>query len=87
MRASNAEIEARWVDAWNDLYQIVGETKEENWNAPCLLPNGRIVNVDECQGWLQDSAYERYLLRVEPGWILGRRGAVVSRTREGEDET
>lgn len=81
---TNHELEMRWVNAWNDLYQVVGETPEMLWNAKRLLPDGTVVGVEECQGWLQSSACKGWLLRVEPGCVLGRRGAITSRWRDDE---
>ena len=71
---SNIILEERWINAWNDLDLIVGE----RWNVQCLLPDGR-VSVEECQGWLQESAYGDWQIRVEPGWVLGKQGVVASR--------
>jgi hypothetical protein len=73
--ATNIEKEMRWVDAWSDLLEMVGT----RWNVECLLPDGRIVNVEDCQSWLQDSAYEGYQLQVAAGWVKGQWGIVVSR--------
>jgi hypothetical protein len=73
---SNADLEMRWVDAWNDLYEIVG--REE---MPCLLPDGTEVSVEACKGWLQDSVYEGYLVSVARGWVRGRPAVVVTRWR------
>jgi hypothetical protein len=38
-----------------------------------------VVDLEGCQGWLQASAYEGYCLKVEAGWVNGKRGVVVSR--------
>jgi hypothetical protein len=46
--ATNEEIEERWAEAWNDLFDIVGE----RWQFDCLLPDGLIVDVETCMGWL-----------------------------------
>jgi hypothetical protein len=75
---TNTEIEERWIDAWNDLYDIVGVERQVN----CLLPDGSVVDLETCQGWLQDSAYQGYCLKVEAGWVLGRQGVWVSRFKE-----
>jgi hypothetical protein len=64
--STNTELEERWIDAWNDLYDIVGK----RWNVNCLLPDGSVVDVETCKGWLQDSAYQDYYLKVEEGWIM-----------------
>jgi hypothetical protein len=75
-------IEMRWVDAWSDLYEIVGQ----RWDVRCCLPDGRVVDVEGCKGWLQESVYEGYDVRVEPGWVLGKPGVIASRwEREGEE--
>jgi hypothetical protein len=78
---TNTEIEMRWTDAWNDLFDVVGEA--ERWTVNCLLPDGAIVDFEHCQGWLQESAYQGYCLKVETGWVNGKRGVVVSRFNEG----
>ena len=79
---SNTELEERWIDALNDLYDIIGE----RWQVSCLLPDGSVVNVETCQGWLQESAYEGYCLKVEAGWVLGKQGILVARYRESSRE-
>ncbi|HTE20260.1 MAG TPA: hypothetical protein VK689_17990 [Armatimonadota bacterium] len=76
--ASNSELEVRWVDAWVDLDQIVGE----RWNIQCLLPDGRVVSMEECQGWLQDSAYDDWQVKVEAGWVWGKQGVIATRWRD-----
>ena len=77
---SNADIEMRWVDAWNDLSDILGD----RLNAPCQLPDWSIVTAAECRGWLQDSVYAGYHVRVKAGWVGHRRGAIVDRWRESD---
>jgi hypothetical protein len=78
--ASKADIEMRWVDAWNELYEIVGSRHD----LPCQLPDWSVVDVEECKGWLQQSVYEGYLVRVEAGWVGHRKGIIVSRWWPGE---
>ena len=75
---ANTELEERWIEAWNNLFDIVGE----RWKVSCLLPDGSVVDFETCQGWLQDSAYEGYCLKVEEGWVEGERGIVASRFRD-----
>ncbi len=77
---TNTEIEERWVEAWNDLFDIVGE----RWQVNCLLPDGSNVDIETCKSWLQESAYQGYCLRVKEGWVKGKQGIVVSRFKEGE---
>jgi hypothetical protein len=72
---SKTEIEMRWINAWSDLYEIIGIRGALN----CQLPDGSIVSVEDCKGWLQESAYNGYLLRVEFGQILGKPGVIASR--------
>jgi hypothetical protein len=80
--ATNTEIEECWIDAWNELYDIIGEKQQVN----CLLPDGSVVDLEACQGWLQESAYQGYRLKVETGWVLGRYGVWVSRFKESSRE-
>ncbi len=74
----NSETEQRWVEAWSDLYGLTGNTS----SADCLLPDGQTVGLEECRGWLQDSVYGGWFVRVEPGWVKGKPGIVVSRWTE-----
>ncbi|MDB5345336.1 MAG: hypothetical protein JWP89_3713 [Schlesneria sp.] len=74
--ASNSEIEMRWVDAWNKLYDIIGQRRD----VPCQLPDWTIVDVEECKGWLQSSVYDGYHVEVEDGWVGHRKGVIASRT-------
>ncbi|MEU8895287.1 hypothetical protein [Nocardia sp. NPDC048505] len=70
---SSAEIEMRWVDAWNQLSDIGAGT--------CLLPDGSWVDVDAGQGFLQDSAYAGWRLAVTAADFAGRPVAVIHRWR------
>lgn len=72
---SNAEREQRWIDAWNELYEVFGGRA----SGECLLPDGTLVSFEEAQGFLQRAAYEGDRVRVEAGWALGRRVAVLTR--------
>ncbi len=79
--ATTAEIEMRWVAAWNDLCDLV----RDRHGVKCQLPDFTVVDVEECKGWLQTSAYEGYRVRVEAGRVLGKPGVIASRWKE-EDE-
>jgi len=74
----NAEIEMHWVDAWNDLLDLVGNATD----VMCHLPNGRTVDVEECKAWLQDSVYQGFLVRVEAGRVEGRWGLLTFRWKD-----
>jgi hypothetical protein len=76
--ANNTEREMRWIDAWSDLYELVGE----RWDVKCLLPDGRIVDTEEGKRWLQDSAYQDWHVKVEAGWVQGKQGIIASRWRD-----
>lgn len=65
----------RWVEAWNDLYELI----EQRTNVKCLLPDGRVVNTEECLGWLQDSAYQGWHIKVEASWVVGELRIVATR--------
>jgi hypothetical protein len=73
--STNLEKEERWIEAWSNLIELVGTS----WKIECLLPNGQIVDVENCKGWLQDSAFEGYQLEVSAGWVKGKRGILVRR--------
>ena len=75
------EIEMRWIEAWNDLYELLKKHHGDvQYGVQCLLPDGRVVDVEECLGWLQESAYDRYYLKVNVCWVWGKPGIVVSRS-------
>jgi len=74
MPPSNAEIEQRWIDAWEDVYELVGG----RWGVMCLLPDGTIVDVDACLGWIQDAVYDRRLVTVKQVWIRGKPGVGIT---------
>ena len=74
----NSETEMRWVDAWNELYDIV----RDRYDVPCELPDWSVVDVEACRGWLQESTYAGYHVRVEASWVGHRRGAVAHRWLE-----
>ena len=76
--SSSAETEQLWTDAWSDLYELTGGVYGVNH----LLPDGRVVDLEKCKGWLQDSVYAGWSVRVECGWVLGKPGVVASRWRE-----
>lgn len=76
-QVANHEIEQRWVEAWNDIYDVV-ETLDDQDDVNCLLPDGAIVNIDTCQEWLQNAAYQGYCLNVEAGLVGGKIGVIVS---------
>jgi hypothetical protein len=78
--STNIQLEERWIEAWNALFDIV----RERWQVNCLLPDGSVVDIETCKGWLQESAYQGYCLKVEEGWINGKRGVVTLRYRGGE---
>jgi hypothetical protein len=73
--ASNRDIEMRWIEAWSDLYELLKQRSD----VKCLLPDGRVVDIEECKGWLQDSAYQGWYVKVEAGWVLDKQGIVASR--------
>ena len=68
------DIEMRWVSAWNDVYEIAGE----QWDTKCRLPEGEVVDAETCRHWLQERVYQGCLVQVEPGWVLGKPGVIVS---------
>jgi hypothetical protein len=72
----SVKLEARWIDAWNDLLDLVGEARQMR----CLLPDGTDVDVETCKGWLQDAVYAGDRVGVQRGWVKGKPG--VHATRE-----
>lgn len=75
--AIERDIEMQWVNAWNDLYEIVAD----RWDVQCLLPDGNIVDAEACRHWRQEMVYDGYFVKVEPGWFFGKQGIIASRWR------
>lgn len=75
---SNEEVEQRWIEAWNDLYELVGD----RYDVKCLLPDSGVVDIEECKGWLQNSAYQGWWIKVEPGRVMGKWGIIASRWQD-----
>jgi hypothetical protein len=71
--ASNTELEERWINAWNDLFELTRGRRE----VPCQLPDDSVVTIETCQAWLQEKAYEGHLIEVADGWVQGKRGVVA----------
>lgn len=71
------EIESRWIEAWNCLLGLV----DGRGHVDCALPDGRVVDVDACKAWLQESVYQGWDVHVEPGWIAGTRGVLARRSK------
>ena len=74
---SKADIEMRWIAAWNELLEIVGSRR----SVPCQLPDSSVVGIEECKGWLQASMYEGFEVEVKAGWVGHREGVLASRLR------
>ena len=74
MALAKAEIEERWIEAWESVYRLVGERRD----VKCLLPEGAIVDVETCLGWIQRAVYARSAISVATVWISGERGVGVT---------
>jgi hypothetical protein len=72
---SNSEVEMRWINAWSDLYELVGERS----SVACLLADGQVVDIETCKGWLQKSVYQGWEVKVEAGSVSGTVGVIASR--------
>jgi hypothetical protein len=79
--ANNAEIEMRWVSAWDELFALI----QDRTDIKCQLPDFSVVNVEQCRAWLQEMVYAGYFVRVEKGWIQGRPGIIASCYRSDEN--
>ncbi len=64
----------RWIDAWSELVELAATLRDPT----CLLPDGRVVDVEAGKAWLQDAVYEG--ARVDVRLALGR-GQRIALTR------
>jgi len=80
MQLSNQQIEMLWIDAWNMLHELSGN----RWNTRCQLPDYSIVDMETCQGWIQDAVYDGRRIDLTDGWIQGSKGVIVSFADAGE---
>ncbi|MCE9572931.1 MAG: hypothetical protein K8W52_07220 [Deltaproteobacteria bacterium] len=73
----SADIEMRWIDAWSELIELAATMRDPT----CLLPDGRVVDVEAGKAWLQDAVYDG--ARVGVQLALGRvpRIALTRRAR------
>jgi hypothetical protein len=81
MKISKSDQEKWWIDAWNDLYDIVGART----NVRCKLPGGTVVDVEGCKGWLQEQAYDGWKVGVRAGGEDEGVHVVASRWRPGDE--
>ncbi len=72
----------RWIDAWNHLYEITGDSPIFR----CMLDDYTEVDVETMKGWLQNSVYEGWLVKVEARMIHGKTVAFGSRWREKDGD-
>lgn len=72
---ANADLEMKWVDAWNDLCDLVNNRHD----IKCLLADHTVVDIETCKAWLQHSVYTGYDVSVAMGWHEGSRVVVASR--------
>jgi len=75
MSLNNAEQEGVWIDAWNDLSDLLDEYPK----AYILLPDYKIVNREEAEGWIQDAAYGSNRIKFEIIWFKGKRSVFLSK--------
>lgn len=73
---TNADIESMWVEAWDTLLAM----SKGRHGFRCMLPDGSVVDVDTCLGWLQDSVYSGHQVSVQSTWLFGSPGALVFRS-------
>ena len=65
---SNVEKEMLWIDTWEELWNVTGR--------PCTVPilddQGRQITQKECEGLIQDKAYESLRAEFHPTFFKGR---------------
>ena len=74
MVPDKTEIEERWIDAWESVLRLVGERRD----VKCLLPDGAIVDVEACLGWIQRAVYAGSAISVTTVWFAGEQGVGVT---------
>lgn len=83
MSRSNAETERAWIDAWNELYELV----EGVAGCEFALPDGESADFEACKGWLQRSAYEGFCVALRRYQRKdGRRRVYAHRWAQGAPE-
>jgi hypothetical protein len=80
---ATADLEARWVDARNDLYANVSDRPD----GACQLPDWSLLDIEACKACLQESVVDGYHVSVEAGRAgpssRGHRASLaVGRTRD-----
>ncbi len=74
MTLSNSEQEMVWVDAWNDLYELIGKFPE----GCILLPEFQEATKEEAKGWIQDSVYKGNRIEFKVDYFKGKESIYIN---------
>ena len=75
MTLSNSEKEEAWVDAWNNLSEII----EKNPKGYILVPENKEVTFEEAKGWMQDAAYESNEITFSVEYYKGKKSVFINK--------
>lgn len=74
MALSNSEQEMIWVEAWNDLSDIIKKYPD----GYILLPEYRITDMNGAEEWIQKKAYENNLIQFSIVLYKGKESIIIS---------
>ncbi len=75
MTLSNLEQEEIWIEAWNDLYDLI----EKHPEGYILIPEYRQVSVEEAKGWVQDTAYSSQRICFSIDYYKGKKSIFIKK--------
>ncbi|MDE1461030.1 hypothetical protein [Spartinivicinus poritis] len=76
MSLSNTEKEMVWVEAWNDLYDLI----EKYPGGYILLPDYIETNKESAEGWIQNAAYESNRIVFNIEYFKGKKSIFINKT-------
>ena len=75
MTLSNLAQEDIWLDAWDDLYDLIKKYPK----GYILIPEYTEVDLDTAQGWIQDAAYDSNRIIFSVTYFKGRESILINK--------
>ncbi|WLQ17363.1 hypothetical protein O5O45_15730 [Hahella aquimaris] len=74
MTLSSSQQEQLWIDAWNDLDDLLAQ----NQFSFILLPDYVEANLEQAQGWIQSHVYADYKIHFEIAFYKGKKPIFIN---------
>lgn len=77
MTLSNTEQETIWINAWNEIHELVLRLPDSY----ILLPEFQEVTCEDAKSWIQDRAYESYKIKFSIDFYKGKKSIFINKVR------